>query len=40
LYYLQVDFFLVVMACSVLVRHLLFRGSCCFHLQGADGSSM
>jgi hypothetical protein len=30
---IQVDFFLVVTSCSVVVGHQHFRGSCCLHLQ-------
>jgi len=31
---IQVEFFWVIMPCSVVVGYQCFRGPCCCHLQG------
>jgi len=36
----QVEVFWVVTPCSDVAGYQRFRGPCCIHLQGEDGSSM
>jgi len=37
---IRVEFFWVVMPCSVVIGYQEFRGICCLHLQGECGSNM
>jgi len=36
----EIEFFCVVMPCSVVVGYKRFGAPCCLHFQGEDGGSM